>query len=167
MESQTRMSDFENSPYYERVRPLIERDGYFIQHVFGDNTSIGYSYTYGLSKGADKRYPELAMGDMNPEAMNDILRSAVNDLKTGNFQPEGTGFYDGVFGDCDVAVVPVKPEDSELLLPVEGPVYLLVIPDEENRFPWNEGCDPQFARQTEGFAVMGVPQTRSSDFPTP
>ncbi|MDW9481365.1 DUF4262 domain-containing protein [Sinorhizobium meliloti] len=150
----------------DKVRQLIDKYGYYVQHVFADlgDGNPPYSYTDGLSYARKDKFPELVMACFEPQLMQTLLNDAVAAMKSGDLQLGGPRFYDRLIQDFDVAIVPIRHQNSTSLLPLpeDAEVYLIVLPDSGGLFPWDERCDPSFRRQLAGFDCIAYPGRNNS-----
>ena len=148
----------------DRAKETIERDGYFVQFVFGEENALPYGYTSGLSYARDEHFPEFVIAGFPAEFTSDLLHDLVRAARNAEFIPYGAGYYGNLLRDFDVGVVPIDPRGGSSFLGVaeEAETYLIVLPDRNGLFPWETGCDPMVARQTDNFACIALPPSRSA-----
>nr|WP_250807339.1 DUF4262 domain-containing protein [Neorhizobium tomejilense] len=161
------MADFNIGEVAELAKKLIAENGYFIQGTLGNEEKLhpAYYYTSGLSYAREKRYPELVMaGWLEPSQIAGFLSDAVEAMRAGRIVPKGAGYYPGVFANCDVGIVPIRPRggDSVVLIPESADAFLVVIPDPAGLFPWEKGCSEDYADQVKGFDLVALPPPRNS-----
>lgn len=138
----------------ERIEELIRKQGFAIQHVFGDwRPDIPpFSYTVGLSR---QEHPELIVFGLPAEVAHGVLHAAVSRMKE-----EGGRFEDGAIVDR-IATIPLKARHlSEDLFghfslaavrqsekhETSLEVIQIVLPDRNGCFPGDPGCSESFAR---------------------
>lgn len=140
--------------YLTRTRAIIEEHGWAIQAVVGSaQEGGGYSYTIGLTETLG--HPEIFMVGFDPQ----LCQRLLNDV--GNLIRNGADFRQPcldarVIMDFNVAFRPVDPESvarygnvgTALLGDYEA--VQLFLPDASGRFPWDEGCDPAYAKVQTG-----------------
>lgn len=157
--------DYETLKDIERkANALLAKYGYFVQHVTEglSDVSIPYSFTSGLSYAAEVQLPEFVMAGIELALMESFLNDAVAAVRSGLLVPEGAGYFGRDLGQ-EIGMVPVRPHSSpsRLLLPETAEAYLIVLPDPAGLYPWEEGCDPDYARQIAGFDCIELPHPRS------
>jgi hypothetical protein len=148
----------------KRANDLIARDGFFIQFVVEglSDVSVPYAFTSGLSCAAEPHTAEFVIAGFELPMMEDFLNNAVTMMRSGALVPDGPAYFGRDLGQ-EVGIVPVRPHSSpsRLLLPEEAEAYLIVLPDENGKFPWEHGCDEAYAAQIDGFDCIALPQPRS------
>jgi hypothetical protein len=144
----------------KKANELIEKHGFFVQHVV--DVPIPYSFTSGLSYASEPPLPEIAMAGFDVPLMDTFLNNAVAVMKSGDLVLDGAQYF-GCDRGQEVGFVPVRPHtsSSRLLLPEEAEVFLIVMPDEAGRFPWENGCDPEYMAQMAGFDCIEFPHPRN------
>ncbi len=154
----------------ERMRKIIDQEGWTLQPVFGNGQSPDMVYTIGLSK--TYGHPEMFMTgidfdhqDLNEEVMVQIL--AVLATRVVNGERFDTPQY---VSELFEIPVPVRPLDPAAVLENSGlgqevlnggfPAMQVYFPDENGLFPWEQGCDPEAAEaQMSVFTPVGeVPE---------
>ncbi|MBY3432815.1 DUF4262 domain-containing protein [Rhizobium laguerreae] len=147
-----------------QANEFIRMYGFFVQHVVEglSGVSVPYSFTSGLSYAADPPTAEFVMAGFEMAFMQQFLNRAVSMMQAGQLVPDGAAYFGRDLGQ-EVGIVPVRPHSSpsRLMLPEEAEAYLIVIPDENGRFPWEDGCDRGYAAQIAGFDCIAMPQPRS------
>ncbi|MCS4088437.1 hypothetical protein FHT76_000026 [Rhizobium sp. BK176] len=105
------------------------------------------------------------MAGLQLPLMEHFLNVAVSLMREGILVPDGAGYFGRDLGQ---GIVPVRPHSSpsKLLLPEEAEAYLIVLPDDSGKFPWEDGCDEAFAAQIAGFDCIALPQPRSGPPPS-
>lgn len=154
----------------EDVKRRIAEQGYFVQHVFSDPDRgvPSYSYTSGLSYARERKYPEFAMaGRFRPEMMQGLLVDAVEAMRKGDLALGGPRYYDRLIRDLEVGIAPIRVDGDGAFLWVsaDADTYLIVLPDPAGLYPWDEGCDPNYAVQTDGFEIVALPERRAPPAP--
>lgn len=106
-----------------------------------------YTYSVGFTA---KGLPELVVFGIAPETVREVFGEVHREVLAGRpyrpglYQPEGFGF--------PVWLLPIPEPTADTLIRVAIAEYgaaealQLVVPDEKGRFPWEEGCDPDFIR---------------------
>lgn len=147
----------------ERARAMIDQHGWMVQGVFPTAEDHGppYCYTVGLTECG---LPELCMTGLPPEVARVILNTAASQARDS-----GEPFYHGqrlshlgslLKNNVTLAVVEGLPSEEgvwpgmayRFYDPFEVRLQQLVWPDDEGRFPWDEG----FARTQ--FVIKNSPQ---------
>lgn len=131
----------------------IAQSGRMIQFVFDpDGEEASYAYTIGNFLVG---LPELAMSGLRPELMGYFLNLVSEMMRAGDLSMKDGLITDKIAEGLDTAFRKVTeqsydPYFGKLLeycehkqQPVPD-VYQLVVPDKQNHFPWDEGCEPQF-----------------------
>lgn len=128
--------------YNARLREIIDTHGWAVQGVLpeADQPGVPFGYTVGLTA---KDLPELVIYGLPPRTASAILNTAARRMtESGPFSP-GDRISPPSDGP-DVAVIDVV--DTDVLTMIEhfyGPsrALQLVWPDEQGRFPWQNGYD--------------------------
>lgn len=151
----------------EQYLELIEKYGFYVQHVFLDlgDGNPPYSFTDGLSYARDDKYPEIVLAGFTEQLMQDLIMNAVEHMKSGDLILTGPKFFDKIVQNFDVAFVPINPDTSTspTTHTNERDVYLMVVPDPKGLFPWEDGCHPGYMKQVNGFDCIAFP---NRDTPT-
>jgi hypothetical protein len=136
--------------FLQAVEQNIAQSGRMVQFVFDPNgVEPSFAYTIGNFLAG---LPEVAMSGLRPEMMgyflnltSEMMRAGALTMKDGlvtgelaegldtTFRKVTEQTHDAYFGKL--------VEYSEYRQQPVPEVYQLVIPDRQNRFPWNEGCD--------------------------
>lgn len=147
--------------YLDMARDLIEKYGHMVQSVFPDNASgaPGYSYTIGLmDQGLNH---ELLIVGLHPDVAHTLLNDVASQMKAGT-DCRGPVRMSQIIENFDVALMPVDLSQTDDGLNVANALQpgrkieltQVVLPDAQGLFPWENGCDPAFARsQTAIFAL--------------
>jgi hypothetical protein len=147
-----------------QANQLVAKYGYFVQHVTEGLSEgcVPYSFTSGLSYASDDPSPEFVMAGFELPFMQDFLNGAVAMMRGGALVPDGAAYFGRDIGQ-EVGIVPVRPHSSpsKLMLPEEAEAYLIVVPDPNGKYPWEEGCCQGYAAQITGFDCIALPQPRS------
>lgn len=133
--------------YLVRIQALIEQHGWAVQGVFGteDDPAIPFGYTVGLTL---KDLPEVIIFGLSPALTQSTLNTVATRMIERGAHQAGE-LIDYVFqGPYEPMAVDVDARYLEQeYLTVVGRLYgdrnpsalQLVIPDKEQRFPWDDG----------------------------
>jgi len=131
----------------------VEKHGWSDMHIFPVEGSEGepWNYSVGLTQSCD--HPELCIVGMRQDQAHQILWSAVTLIKDGaKLEPDT--YVDRVIEQFPMAVLEVAdvhrydyPLSMATRLYGEVPANQLVWPDEEGKFPWQQGFDERYREQ--------------------
>lgn len=128
----------------------IAQTGRMVQFVFDpDGKKASYAYTIGNFLVG---LPELAMSGLRPELMAYFLNLVSEMMRAGDLTMQDGLVTDKIAEGLDSAFRKVTEQTYDAYFGKlveyceyrQQPVpeaYQLVIPDKQNHFPWNEGCD--------------------------
>jgi hypothetical protein len=147
--------------FVEEANRLLRAQGFFIGHrpADPDTGRAQYSHSTGLSFAGTVKLPEVIMSGLDYETMEGLLLDLIAAMKEGDLNLDGPSLYSRLIKGYDVAIVPVAHETSavKIRVPADAETYLVVLPDSSGLFPWDAGCDPEFAEQIDGFDCRGFP----------
>lgn len=146
----------------EMLREQVGKNGFTFQPVFpgvGDDGEP-FVYTIGLSKTFN--HPELYVVGLDAGDAIEVMLRAIEKISAGESFEAPTFFQDE-----EGEVFPVRPllqtdvdENSGLGQQVLGHGFAAVqvyYPDENGLFPWEAGCDPNYATQIDELRPVGQP----------
>lgn len=146
----------------EMLRKQVRENGFAFQPVFPTSASDGepFVYTIGLSRTYD--HPEIFVVGLDADDAVNLLLLAIDKVAGGEVFATPTFFEDE-----DGDVFPLRPleqkdvdENSGLgqrVLGGEFQAVQLYYPDENGLFPWEHGCDPEYAAQADMLGTVGDP----------
>lgn len=125
----------------------IARTGLSIQGVFSDGTGPSFGYTIGLTETFDA--PELLMFGLPLPAYGMMFNEIAEKMRAGERFKDGHVFDDLANLPCmvkDISLDEAKKYAFQCLYHYEGAekqprFQMIVLPDREGRFPWQEGFD--------------------------
>jgi hypothetical protein len=144
----------------ERLREQVTRSGFTFQPVFpsADTDGEPFVYTIGLSR--TYNHPEIYVVGLDADNAIELLLRTIDKIAGGEVFETPTFFEDE-----DGDLFTVRPlvqadvdENSGLGQKVLGhgfPAVQVYYPDENGLFPWEEGCDPTYATQTQMLRPLG------------
>jgi hypothetical protein len=152
--------------YIKRGREIISQHGWMVQAVLPDEVQPSFSYTVGLSQ-APFHHPEIFLVGFHPEQARPLLNVAGEHVKKGRRFDRET-LSDQVIEGLPAAFRPIKSRSTvrhssagRAILGRAFDAVQLILPDAAGLFPWDEGCDPQYAAvQTSLLKLAGDPPTR-------
>lgn len=134
-----------------RMDAVISETGWWVQAVLPGPDNPFFAYSIGMTESFG--HPEFLMLGFSPELMHTLINGI------GELVRQGARFGDRDTSDKVIRGFPVvfrEPEDSaaaEFALAAvsrygQGRFRLLqcFLPDASGLFPWDEGCDPSYAR---------------------
>ncbi len=144
----------------KKVIESIRKHGWFGHHVMAEDALPGFSYTTGFSTSLGQ--PEVIGFSLGQHA-HDILWEIYNAMTAGKFFPIGER-CDKVLASHDVMFLPVSSKYYRDHLGwniwyyggENFDCFQLVLPDKENRFPWEAGV--------ETWAVEGQPDLTAGNW---
>jgi hypothetical protein len=136
--------------YIRKARGIVRRHGWLVQAVLPDENQPAYSYSVGLS-GGRFRHPEIFMVGFHPDLCRSLINVAGGHVKDG-LRFDRACYSDVIAQGFPVAFMPLDRDSvtmhSNAGLAILGKDFggvLLVLPDVTGRFPWDIGCDPNYA----------------------
>lgn len=144
------------------MREQIEQNGFTFQPVFpsDEGGAEPFVYTIGLSKTFD--HPEIYVVGLDANSAVNLILSAIEKISGGERLETPTFFTDE-----DGDVFPVRPLSQDdvdrksglgqRVLGYAFPAVQVYYPDENGLFPWEDGCDPEYARQAAELRPTGDP----------
>lgn len=145
----------------EKIEGVIKEHGFAVQPVMGGPADGGgFCYTIGLTKHLN--HPEVYMVGFDPKLCATLLRD-VGDLIKDGYDFRNPTLCDRVIKDYNVAFRPVEAESVAehggiglVVLGGEFEAVQMFLPDRDGKFPWDEGCHPEYAyRQTALLKTTG------------
>ena len=130
----------------------ITEHGWSDVAVFPTTDAPGLPFNYSVGLSQSYLHPELIVMGLSPEQMHGVLWSVVHEIADGvRFEPNV--YYDTVLKGLRVAFVAVDdPINDDFpmsttrhLMGDDFTALQLVWPDERDRFPWHDDCDPTFS----------------------
>lgn len=144
---------------FARIDSDIEESGFTIVATATEDGSA-YSYTIGLS--LKYSHPEIFIVGLDPKLSARLMHNAVNQIKAGK-----AAFLNNVTNNEIIegySVIFKMPQtDKPVLNPFNAAsgyyesknhpyaVVQMVIPDEQGKFYWEEGANPEFRMQAKLF----------------
>ncbi len=152
--------------YIRRAREIIAQHGWMVQAVLPGDTQPPYSYTVGLSQ-APFHHPEIFLVGLHPEQARPLLNVAGNHVK-GGMRFDRATLSDQIIEGYPAAFRPIKSRStvrhSNAGRAILGRAFdgvQLILPDAEGLFPWESGCDFQYASvQRSLLDLYGDPPAR-------
>lgn len=146
----------------EKCRAAVFRDGFYVQFVGGDEDAPAYSYSVGLEK--NLQHPEIIMVGFDPRLCHQLISDAVANIREGE-RYDRPRYADRIVQDFNVAFRPLSSESvhantgfGQTVIEESFEAVQMYLPDAQGRFPWDEGCDRNYAEmQTQIFEVEGDP----------
>lgn len=146
----------------ERIREQVKEHGFTFQPVFSTSESDGEPFVYSIGLSDTFNHPEMFVVGLNPDDAIRLMLAAIEKVAAGESFENPTFFMDD-----DGDFFPVRPlqsrdvdQNSGLGQSVLGhgfPAVQIYYPDENGFFPWEAGCDPQYAGQTDMLEPVGEP----------
>jgi hypothetical protein len=134
----------------ERIIADIEDFGCHLALLEGDNYLPAFVYSIGLYKKFN--HPEIICFGLKTEVMAGILNHALDLVKNGETLEKGK-LYSGFLVGYDIQFIEVEKEYYQNYVGYAGwfydmtfdfPLLQLVWPDKQNKFPWEEGFNPDW-----------------------
>jgi hypothetical protein len=152
--------------YIKKGRDIIQRHGWVVQAILPDKKQPSYSYTVGLSQ-SPTWHPEIFMVGFHPDLSRQLLNGTGEQVRNGRRYDRAT-LADEIIESYPVAFMPIQSRCAVrhssagraiLGKPFDG--VQLILPDAQGLFPWESGCDVQYAAvQMSLLDLYGNPPTR-------
>jgi len=157
-----------------RGRGLIAKYGWMVQAVGGgpSESEMPYSYSVGFSKNLG--HPEIYMVGFDFDLSRTLINDVGNLIKNG-MRFDGACYSDSIVERFPVAFMPLERRSvirnsaagRSMLNQVFDGVQMF-LPDPDGLFPWDDGCDPTYARiQTTRLTPVGDPPAKEARVPLP
>lgn len=131
----------------ELIDQLIEERGHIVQLIQGDEDHLPFGYTVGLH---DAGWPEIVIIGTHPESSQAILNAIVTDLRKREVRPADGMMISGIAefplrlqapkGPTDAWIMVAKMRAKQSAAKSEVEVLQLLWPDDNGKFPGQEGC---------------------------
>jgi hypothetical protein len=135
------------------IEETVTRHGWAVEVIRAEGDLPAFAYTIGLHRSFGG--PEIIVVGLRHEVMHAMLNACGERLRAGESLPVGTPFA-GILDDYPVLFRPVRSPESYrehmgyALWFYDGPhfpLWQLVWPDKEGRFPGEEGANPVMKTQ--------------------
>lgn len=146
----------------EMLRQQVRKNGFTFQPVFPTSDSDGEPFVYTIGLSDTYGHPEIFVVGLDADDAVNLLLLAIDKVADGETFATPTFFEDE-----DGDVFPLRPlhekdvdENSGLGQRVLGHGFAAVqlyYPDENGLFPWEVGCDPEYAAQADMLRTVGDP----------
>ena len=151
--------------YIKRGQALVRKHGWMVQAVLADESQPSYSYSVGLSK--TFQHPEIFMTGFHPDMCRSLINIAGNHIRSG-MRFDQPCLSDVIIESFPAAFRPLhfgsaydNSNAGRAILGRSFEAVQLFLPDAAGRFPWEEGCDPQYAAvQTSLLVTVSEPPAR-------
>lgn len=157
---------------HDRAAADIEKFGWHMMGVFPTTEDTNpiktyFCYTVGLHKTYGQ--PEIAVFGLRPEIAHATIRRVIDLLVEGQHFVHGTRTADIAQG-YDTVFRAVNNDHHEYPFRAAGayygnydfPAVQMVLPDKENRFPWDEGCESKMVLSQQ-LLFDGLPTEPTAD----
>jgi hypothetical protein len=146
----------------QMLREQVRKNGFTFQPVFPAVGDEGEPFVYTIGLSTTYNHPELYVVGLDAGDAIQVMLRAIDKISDGESFETPTFFEDE-----DGDVFPVRPlvqvdvdEKSGLGQQVLGHGFAAVqvyYPDENGLFPWEAGCDPNYATQLDELRPVGEP----------
>jgi hypothetical protein len=144
----------------------IEKHGWEVMSVKGDDIAPGFSYTVGVYEATGQ--PEIIEVGLRKETAHYALNEAARRMRAGELKNNRREAE--IIGKVDCIFRPVENRWIQQLMyraqwfynDLPFPAVQCIYPDLENRFPWEEGFDSSW-RSRQALLFDGVEWTRGEE----
>lgn len=147
--------------YMRQCIEMIDEHGWMVQGVFPTAADQGpmFAYTVGLTAHG---FPELAIAGLEPQTMQTLLNDVAKRVYDTNRRYTHGEVLDDVLGNEYKITIVGGPASTETIWPGSAHglygqqavrLQQLVWPDDQHRYPWNEG----YSLPLNGQPVIGRP----------
>jgi hypothetical protein len=151
--------------YIKRGQTMVRRYGWMVQAVLANDQQPTYSYSVGLS--TTFSHPEIFMVGFHPDMCRSLINVAGNHIK-GGMRFDAPCLSDVILESFPAAFLPVHfgsaydhSNAGRAILGHSFDAVQLFLPDAAGLFPWESGCDPQYAAvQTSLLLTVSEPPAR-------
>jgi len=133
------MDDTRLETYLIQLEALIDKEGWAVQGVLGDDENLPFAYTVGLTP---KELPELLVYGLPHQTAGAILNHLAKDMITdpSSIAPD-TPLEGYVSGFPVILLVARVNHEANMALNLYGEkvrVWQAVFPDQHGKFPWEQ-----------------------------